>query len=70
MMKRVFALCPLILCLAAPVKADIQSLLQLVDYMGVDYPGTWKTVRRPVNIMKRFITPFLILLFLAAPAKA
>lgn len=27
-----------LLFLAAPVRADVQSLLQLVDYMGVDYP--------------------------------
>jgi high-affinity iron transporter len=38
MMKRLLAPCLSLLCLAAPVQADIQSLLQLVDYMGVDYP--------------------------------
>ncbi len=38
-MKRLFGL--LIICLVfnTPVRADVQALLQLVDYMGVDYAG-------------------------------
>ena len=38
-MKRLFGL--LIICLVfnSPVRADVQALLQLVDYMGVDYAG-------------------------------
>ncbi len=29
----------LLVALATPVRADVQSLLQMVDYMGVDYPA-------------------------------